>query len=430
MLEREIVIEKNNRLKKTEISNNVKYLVLFTYAFIFILFGCLVDSPKNIINGLIKIIKHSDILISDYIGVGGLGATFVNAGVLTLIAIFILYFLKIKISGVSIASIFLMTGFGMFGKNILNIWLIIIGVYLYSKVQKDKFSKYIYIAFFGTSMSPIITEFLFHIDKPLWIRISLSVLIGLSIGFILPPVSVYLIRVHQGFNLYNIGFASGIIGTILVSVFKSYGFNPESNLIWSSNNNIVLGVFLFIVFISMIITGFFFNTKSLQGFSNVFQYSGRLITDFVVMEGFGITLINMGLNGLISMCYIILVGGELNGPTIGGILTIVGFSAFGKHAKNIIPIFIGVLLGSVTKIWNISDPPILLAALFGTGLAPIAGQFGWKYGVLAGYINSSVVLNVGILHGGLNLYNTGFSAGLVAAMMIPIIESFRKENAR
>ena len=42
---------------------------------------------------------------------------------------------------------------------------------------------------------------------------------------------------------------------------------------------------------------------------------------------------------------------------------------------------------------------------FATGLAPIAGQFGWKWGIAAGVIHASVVLNTGFLHGGLNLYN-------------------------
>ena len=37
-------------------------------------------------------------------------------------------------------------------------------------------------------------------------------------------------------------------------------------------------------------------------------------------------------------------------------------------------------------------------------------------------------MNIGYLHGGMNLYNNGFAGGLVAAVLVPIIESFRKEN--
>lgn len=39
-----------------------------------------------------------------------------------------------------------------------------------------------------------------------------------------------------------------------------------------------------------------------------------------------------------------------------------------------------------------------------------------------------VVLCVGALHGGLNLYNNGFSAGLVCIILIPLIEVFQKEK--
>ncbi len=46
---------------------------------------------------------------------------------------------------------------------------------------------------------------------------------------------------------------------------------------------------------------------------------------------------------------------------------------------------------SLTKAWHITDPSTILAPLFGTTLAPIAGEFGWRYGVLI-----SVVPSIGI----------------------------------
>ena len=78
--------------------------------------------------------------------------------------------------------------------------------------------------------------------------------------------------------------------------------------------------------------------------------------------------------------------------------------------------------------FNINDPAIQLAALFGTALSPIAGKFGWQWGVVAGFIHSSVVLNVGYLHGGFNLYNNGFAAGLVSAVLLPIISLFKQDE--
>ncbi|MEZ4627700.1 MAG: DUF1576 domain-containing protein [Eubacteriales bacterium] len=52
-------------------------------------------------------------------------------------------------------------------------------------------------------------------------------------------------------------------------------------------------------------------------------------------------------------------------PTIGGILTIAGFGAMRKHTRSVVPVMLGVVLGSLTKVWNINDPTVLLAALFG-----------------------------------------------------------------
>lgn len=41
-----------------------------------------------------------------------------------------------------------------------------------------------------------------------------------------------------------------------------------------------------------------------------------------------------------------------------------------------------------------------------------------------GFIHTSMVLNIDVLHGGLNLYNNGFSGGLVAMMIIPLLDFF------
>ena len=102
--------------------------------------------------------------------------------------------------------------------------------------------------------------------------------------------------------------------------------------------------------------------------------------------------------------------------------------AISKHLKNILPVILGVIVSSIFTVWTLDEPNTLLAALFATGLAPIAGQFGWGWGMLAGAIHASVVLNTGFLHGGLNLYNNGFSAGLVCIVLVPLIESLRKET--
>ena len=133
----------------------------------------------------------------------------------------------------------------------------------------------------------------------------------------------------------------------------------------------------------------------------------------------------MGLTGSIGMIYVLAIGGSLNGPLIGAILTIVGFAAYGKHPRNIAPIMVGVFMGR----WRAQPaPPIpssTLAALFGTTLAPIAGRFGFGWGIVAGFVHSTAALSVGPLHAGLNLYNNGFAAGIVASLLVPVILAVR-----
>ncbi len=398
-----------------------KYIVLVLIAVTFILFGLSVQPIASVLRGIVAIVVEPAILITDYMAVGGIGAAFVNSGLLMLVSLVMLLLLKVEIGGVSVAAVFLMGSFALFGKNIANVWPIIFGVWLYSRLKREPFKNHVHVALLATSIAPMVTELLFITEMALWARIVLSLAAGIGAGLLIVPLSVNVLKLHEGYNLYNIGFSVGILGTVFVSVFKSYGYTTYTRMVWSTGNNQLLAMFLLLLFLSMMVIAVLMSRRVFVNWWKIIRLPGRLSSDFIAAEGFAPVLLNMGINGLFALTYILLVGGSLNGPTIGGILTVAGFGAFGKHFRNITPIFIGVVLGGITKTWNINDPAILIAALFGTSLAPIAGQFGWKWGVAAGFINSSVVLNSGILHGGMNLYNTGFSAGIVAALMVPIL---------
>lgn len=105
-------------------------------------------------------------------------------------------------------------------------------------------------------------------------------------------------------------------------------------------------------------------------------------------------MLNMGLCGWLGLAYLLAIGADLNGPTIGGIMTIVGFAVFGKHLLNSVPVMAGIFNGTLAKPWAINDPAIVLATLFGTTWAPIAGQFGWRWGLAAGFLHSSAALSL------------------------------------
>ncbi len=408
-----------------DVPEKVVLRVVAGFAGAFVLFGFLVDSPAEILQGLIEIWTTRDTLLTDYFGVGGIGAGCVNGGLLTLAACLVYHRSQAKIGGAAVACLFLVLGFGLFGKNLLNVWVIVTGVWLYARFRRQPFSTHINTAFFGAALAPIFSEILFSTSLPGTTSVPLAVGTSLLIGFVLPPAAAQLFKAHEGFSLYNMGFTAGVVGTLIVALYRSYGFVPQPVFIWTTGNNLLLSGFLLVFFSAMIAIGFWFDRAAQQGVRTLIGTSGQSPTDFVQLVGFGPALVNMGLTGFIGMGYVLSVGGELNGPVIGAILTIVGFAAYGKHPRNILPIMLGVYLGSWAKPRGVDDPSILLAALFGMTLAPIAGRFGWHWGVVAGFLHSSAALTVGPAHAGLNLYNNGFAAGIVAAVLVPVITAIR-----
>ena len=92
-----------------------------------ILFGFFQDTPAGILQGLHTIVTHEDVLITDYIAIAGMGAAFVNAGLVTLISVVILRAVGDPLNGATLVTLGLMAGFSLFGKNIVNIWPILVG---------------------------------------------------------------------------------------------------------------------------------------------------------------------------------------------------------------------------------------------------------------------------------------------------------------
>ena len=403
------------------------YSLLWIYTAVLALFGLLLDSPAQILQGLTTIILTEDALITDYVLIAGPGAALINSALVTAISLILLRLSREPFNGFSLVVIGLMSGFSLFGKNFVNIWPILIGSWLYAKLRREHFGKYIPTGLLSTALAPVVSYI--ALDNG-WGTPLLGGLVGILIGFILPPLSAYTYKIQNGMNLYNVGFASGLVALILVPLISSLGATPATRYHWAEGYDLLFGLALGIFCTALFLLGLLCSGKpalaSWAGYRRLLVTSGRAPSDYLRMFGAGPVLINTGINGLIGMTFILLTGGDLNGPTVGGILTIMGFSAFGKHARNIIPVMAGVFLGGVVMHWSLSDSAVQLACLFCTTLAPISGYFGWPFGVLAGFLHSSVVLYTGTPVAGMNLYNNGFSGGLVAIVLYPlIIDIFR-----
>jgi hypothetical protein len=132
--------------------------------------------------------------------------------------------------------------------------------------------------------------------------------------------------------------------------------------------------------------------------------------------------------GILATSITLILGAQLNGITLAGIFTIIGFGAFGKHVRNTLPIMSGAIIAVFI---NRGDPghfSNIVSILFSTGLAPITGQYGIIWGVIAGFLHLNVAIHTGPLGGGMNLYANGFAAGFVAMLLLPIITALRKER--
>jgi len=124
---------------------------------------------------------------------------------------------------------------------------------------------------------------------------------------------------------------------------------------------------------------------------------------------------------IVSTGIMLFLGKPINGPILGGIFTVSGFAACGKHLRNAIPIIIGSIIAARLNNLEFDSSLNTLAILFSTGLAPIAGKYGWHWGIIAGFLHVSIAVFIGDVNGGLNLYNNGFAGSFIAVLILPVI---------
>jgi len=379
-----------------------------------------------LIDGLGIIVVQPDILINDYVEKAGLGAAFLNAALCALVGYVLLRRSRVLISGPAIAAVFTIAGFSLFGKNVANIWPSILGVYLFSALSKRPFAENVLVALFGTALAPLSSELAFGIGLAAPWNFIVALAVGSAAGFFLSPIARSALDFHRGYNLYNIGFAAGFIGTVTLSFLKAFGITLSSGGSWASVNPGFIVPFMLLYFLGMMAAGAVIDPQWYLGYKGIVASSGRLVSDFVRSYGLGATLFNMGTMGLIGMAAVFIIGGDWNGPVVGGILTLVGFAAFGKHPFNALPPMIGVTIMAMLSNYGLRTPASQLAVLFSATLAPISGAYGPFAGIAVGMLHLVLVQTVGVLHGGLNLYNNGFAGGMAAGLIVPILEWMRE----
>lgn len=403
-----------------------KEMKLFVYMTVIILYmaAFLLASPMEIIQGMKTIIWSKDALITDYFKLAGYGAAFFNAALVLTIGVSLVNLAKLPFTGITIAALAIDVCFGFWGKNPINIFPIFVGVLLYAKLHKASIGRYLYTALFGACLGPMVTELMYKLPFPFGMKLVATIVIGIFIGLMLPPLSAHTVSMYMGYNLFNVGFSGGVLAFGIVCLMRAFSVEIEPVFIWQEgiHPGITAGVYLY--FIAVFFYGLWLSNGKIAKLWKIMKHPGRAIADFVLMDGPGATLMNMAMVGIVSETYILLIGGDLSGPVQGAVFMAFGYAAFGVHLKNYIPVLGGVFLSCFLTQYVPTTPGIQIAAIFAVGLAPIAGQFGPILGMTAGFLHAAIVMYTSQMYGGLNLYNNGFSCGWVAIIMVPLIESF------
>ncbi|MGL4383150.1 MAG: DUF1576 domain-containing protein [Bacilli bacterium] len=407
---------------KREKNNNEKYIKYFyLLGILFIIGGLVFDTPLDTILGLVRILFSEDVLITDYFKIGGFGAAMINTG---LVCIYTTYLIKrnnVVFSGLSFAALLTLIGFSFFGKNIYNITPIYLGVYLYSIYRKEPFRQFLVLGIFSTCLAPLVgSNFLGSAYGML-----LTSLLGVLYGFVIVPLSSHVVKFHSGYTLYNVGFAGGLFALVLSSIIKVFGFElPVVNYLSHEYTTFfkIMILVVSLLFISVALLSKHFRFKD---YLKLLNRPNRVISDYFSLFDKSIVFFNVGITGLLMLSITLITNATIDGPIAGAIFTVMGFSAFGVNIKSGLPIMLGVfiMLYLTDNLNNISTTNLLIV-IFSVGLSPLAGQYGFIIGIIAGIIQYAVVSQSANWQGAMNLYNNGFATGITAAVIFGIIEEF------
>lgn len=385
--------------------------------------GIVVDGFTRAVGGFFELQMLPARLISDYVEMRGIGAALINGALVGAVGMILVAATGVQISGPTYAAVFTMIGFGFFGKTPLNIAPILLGVYAAARLVGKRMQEYVLIGLFGTALGPMVSFVVCELGFSGLGGIAAGFAVGIATGFFLPAVAVAMLHLHQGYNLYNLGLSCGFFGLFLASLARASGAAIDARLEWYSGGSTTLALLVPVLSLVLVAAGLAMGGGGvLKSFWEIQKLSGRLPSDFMGLASVEGALANSGLLGLLGAGYVFAVGGDFNGPVLGGLFTVMGFGAFGTHLKNSWPVVIGVIASTFLFGESLAAPGPVLAAIFVTTVAPLAGQFGMLVGFAAGFVHFIMVSQTGPWHGGMNLYNNGFAGGLTATLFVAVLQ--------
>jgi len=422
-------LHKSNSLHYHNIIMNTILLI----AIAFIVAGLIVGDISALPRGLWRILTCPAPLVTDYTMVGGLNAALVNAGLCGLLTYFLYKISGFIASGGAFGAYFLSIGLGLFGKTVFSIIPFVMGGLLFALYRKEPFRRIILYPLQAAALSPIVTVLTFH-NGFSWGGLIIGYVSAIIIGFVITPVAIHTRSMHRGFDLFNVGLAAGLIGIIFFAIYREAGIAPYG----LSSSYLIVSVlgdsrpeffipFLGALFAMISMSGLLMAKEGIKEFWLLRDHTG-LDIDFASEFGMPAVLMNMGFVGLLTLFYMVLIGAPMNGATVGALLSVLCWTGNGANTRNMLSIFVGYALYSLFTKVPLNSQYLCVAVCYATGLAPIAGRYGNIYGVIVGMIHAFAAGITTAMHGGFNLYNGGFTAGLVSLVMYPIIQTIARHE--
>lgn len=426
------------RIRKMD-AGTILRAVMCAFSLAFLIGALLAPDLPEIFSGFWRICTLPAQLTKDYFKpeLGSISGSLLNYFLISATCCALMFLPGAKVTGGTVLAYFLTVGFSSYGMNILNIIPLMLGVVVYSLIKKQAFGKNLNFFMFSTAVAPIITQVLFYYpvmgEEPhlSLLGVVISLIIGVVVGCAMPALCAHSPGFHKGYDIYNAGPAAGFLCFLLFAVlYKTLGVEaPAIGASLGAGDWTFVNVFCITCFALCVVAGFVINGNSFKGYGKLFLDSGYKV-DFAAKYGIGPCVINIGVYGLFILAYYNLIGATFTGPTMGAVFCMLACCAIGATPLNVLPIMIGYFIGSRFGASAINAQAIIVGLCFASGLAPISGEYGPIAGIIAGLLHYCIVTSVPAIHGGFNLYNGGFTAGLVCFVFIPILESYAKTRTQ
>lgn len=404
-----------------------KYQLMLLMALLTLIYALMMPDRGLMWTNYWQLLQSQVYLTHDFFEIAGLSATYLNVATHFLVAACLLGGRSVSnFSGLQIAALGIFIGHAFFGTHLLNMWPMILGVMIYSHWWAHyPYRRNLSVSLFTTAAGPLLSFIAFSQGFSPG-RALLAIITGLFIGFISVPIAEVSVRYHQGFTLYNYGFSGGVITMIVAFVLSYLDWQvPGQVHIYSGPSSYLIGYFFLIVSLLLILASRGKWRRTWIQFRRLIKTDGRPPSSYIDKFGFQATALNMVLTAGSYLLVIMITGLPISGVVLGGLFSVMGFAAFGKHPLNSWPVSAGVFLGSYFLPAEMNWHTTTVAMLFGTALAPIAGHYGPLAGLIAGILHSNMIRLTPSLHLGLYLYNNGMASGFVAAFLAPIIEALQ-----